>query len=75
MRIITITVVCLGLIAGCGGHTGSSTVTRAPDEGTTVTSTGDGKLAKVVIKNFTVTESTEMTLQSSPARPCWRINR
>ena len=55
MRTLSIAV-WVGLIAaGCGGHTGSSTVTRAPEEGTTVTSTGEGKLAKVIIKNFSVT--------------------
>lgn len=76
MRTLSIAVVCLGLIAsGCGGHTGSSTVTRAPDEGTTVTSTGEGKLAKVVIKNFSVTGLSEDNAAGIASKFCVDVSK
>ena len=76
MRIATITLVCLGLMAaGCGGHAGSSTVTRAPEEGTTVTSTGEGKLAKVVIKNFTVAGLSEDNAAGVESKFCVDVSK
>ena len=76
MRNLSITVVCVGLIAaGCGGHTGSSTVTRAPDEGTTVTNTGEGKLAKVIIKNFSVTGLSEDNAAGIASKFCVDVSK
>jgi len=76
MKTLTITLVCLGLIgAGCGGHTGSATVTRAPEEGTTVTSTGEGKLAKVIIKNFTVAGLSEDNAAGVESKFCVDVSK
>jgi TolB-like protein len=84
MRTHTITLVCLGLIAalcavplgaGCGGHTGSSTVTRAPDEGTTVTSSSGDKLDKVVIKNFSVSGLSEDNAAGVESKFCVDVSK
>jgi len=76
MRTLIIAVICVGLIAaGCGGHTGSSTVTRAPDEETTVTNTGEGKLAKVIIKNFSVTGLSEDNAAGIASKFCVDVSK
>ncbi len=55
MQTFNIALVCMGLLfAGCSGHAGSSTVTRAPEKGTPESAAGAGKLVKVVIKDFNV---------------------
>jgi TolB-like protein len=76
MRAFVIAVVCLGwMVAGCGGHAGSSTVTRAPEEGTTVTKAGGGKLAKVVIKDFTVSGLSEDNAAGVASKFCVDVSK
>jgi TolB-like protein len=69
--------VWVGLIflVGCGGHTGSSTVTRSPDEGTPVANTDEGKLAKVIIKDFSVTGLSEDNAAGVAGKFCVDVSR
>lgn len=76
MRAIKIAAVCVGLAAaGCGGHTGPSTVTRAPDEGTQVSKAGEGQLAKVVIKDFSVSGLSEDNAAGVASKFCVDVSK
>jgi hypothetical protein len=50
-------------------------VTRAPDEGATVTNTGEGKLAKVVIKNFNVSGLSEDNSAGVESKFCVDVSK
>ena len=77
MRVFGYIAIIIGLflLAGCGGHTGSSTVTRSPDEGTTVTNTGEGNLAKVIIKNFAVSGLSEDNAAGVASKFCVDVSK